>query len=80
MLGSNVFDCGHKAAADQMRVSWEKLMQYVGSNYGQDISNELKNKIVVTLTEPVHTTGVLARHAMCKHMICIGQANLQLAR
>ena len=25
-LGTNVFDYGHSAAADQMRTTWEKLM------------------------------------------------------
>jgi hypothetical protein len=33
-LGTNVFDYGQKSAADQMRTSWEKLAQYVGTNYG----------------------------------------------
>jgi hypothetical protein len=63
-LGINVFDYGHRAAADQMRTSWEKLVQFVGTNYGQDISNELQNKIPVILSEPVHTLEVLARHAI----------------
>jgi hypothetical protein len=40
-LGTNVFGYGQKSAADQMRTSWEKLAQYVRTNYGQDISNEL---------------------------------------
>ena len=61
-LGNNVFDYGHKAAADQMQTSWEKLVQCVGSNYGQDVSNELQNKTTVKLDEPVHTTTVLTRH------------------
>jgi hypothetical protein len=63
-LGINVFDYGHRAAIDQMRTSWEKLVQFVGTNYGQDISNELQNKIPVILSEPVHTLEVLARHAI----------------
>ena len=79
-LGNNVFDYGHKAAADQMRTSWEKLVQYVGTNYGQDISNELQNKLTVTLAEPVHTPAVMARHAIREQMIRTGQANLQQAR
>jgi hypothetical protein len=33
-LGNNVFDFGHRAAADQMQTSWEKLAQFVGTNYG----------------------------------------------
>jgi hypothetical protein len=38
-LGTNVFDYGQKSAAYQIRTSWEKLAQYVGTNYGQVISN-----------------------------------------
>jgi hypothetical protein len=33
-LGNNVFDYGPRAAVDQMRTSWEKLVQFVGTNYG----------------------------------------------
>ena len=62
-LGENVFDCGSKGATDQMRTSWEKLTQYVGTSCGQDIHNELENKAAVTLQEPTHTPEVLARHA-----------------
>ena len=79
-LGTNVFDYGHKAAADQMRTSWEKLVDYVGTNYGQDISNELQNKLTVTLAEPVHDPAVLQRHAVREQMIRNGQVNLQQAR
>jgi hypothetical protein len=79
-LGKNVFNYGHKAAADQMRTSWEKLVQYVGTNYGQDISNELQNKVTVTLAEPIHSTAVMTRHAAREQMIRTGQANLQAAR
>jgi hypothetical protein len=31
-LGTNVFDYGQNSAADLMRTSWEKLVQYVGTN------------------------------------------------
>ena len=79
-LGTNVFDYGQKSAADQMRTSWEKLVQFVGTNYGQDISNELQNKQTVTLVEPVHTADVLARHGVRELMIRNGQANIQQAR
>jgi hypothetical protein len=63
-LVTNVFDYGQKSATDQMRTSWEKLAQYVGTNYGQDISNELQNKITVILVEPVHTDDVLLKHSL----------------
>jgi hypothetical protein len=74
-----VFDYGHRAAADQMRTSWEKLVQFMGTNYGQVISNELQNKIPVVLSEPVHTLEVFARHAICEQMVQTGEENLQRA-
>jgi hypothetical protein len=79
-LGTNVFDYVQKSAADQMRTSWEKLVQYAGTNYGQDINNELQNKVWVVLTEPVHTNDVLARHSVREVMIRNGQMNIQQAR
>jgi hypothetical protein len=60
-LGTNVFDYGQKFAADIMCTSWEKLVQYVGTNYGQDIINELQNKITVDIIEPVHSAEVLRK-------------------
>ena len=39
-------------------------MQYVGMNYGQDISNKLQNKITVNLVESVHAPELIARHAI----------------
>jgi hypothetical protein len=63
-----------------MRTSWEKLAQYVGTNYGQDVSNELQNKITVILVEPVHTDDVLLKHSLREIMIRNGQMNIQRAR
>jgi hypothetical protein len=79
-LGTNVFDYGQKSAAYQMRTSWEKCVQYVGTNYGQDINNELQNKVWVVLTKHVHTNDVLSRHGEREVMIRIGQLNIQRAR
>jgi hypothetical protein len=79
-LGTNVFDYGQNSAADQMRTSWERLVQYVGTNYGKDINNELQNKVWVILTEPVHTNEVLARHSVREFMIRNGQMNIEQAR
>jgi hypothetical protein len=79
-LGTNVFDYGQKSAADQVQTSWEKLVQYVGTNYGQDINNKLQNKVWVILTEPAHTDDVLARHSVREVMIRYGQLNIHQAR
>ena len=59
----NVFDHGHKGAANKMRTSWEKLVQCVRTNCGQDISNELQNKTTVTITEPAYAPEALRKHA-----------------
>jgi hypothetical protein len=79
-LGTHVFDYGQKSAADKICTSWEKLVQYVGTNYGQDINNELQNKVWVVLTEPVHTDDVLARQSVREVMIQNGKLNIQQAR
>ena len=60
-LGSNVFDYGHKVAPDQIRTTWEKMIQHVGSKFGQDMNNELLTPVVID--EPTHTAAVPARHA-----------------
>jgi hypothetical protein len=75
-LGTNMFDYGQKSTAYQMRTSWEKLVQYVGTNYGQDINNEFQNKVWVVLTKPVHTDYVLARHSSREVMIQNGHLNI----
>jgi hypothetical protein len=79
-LSMNVFDYGQKSAADRMCTSWEKLLQYVGTNYGQDISKELQNKINVDIIEPVHSAEVLRKHGLREAMIRYGQQNVQWAR
>jgi hypothetical protein len=63
-----------------MRTSWEKLAQYVRTNYGQDISNELQNNTTVILVEPVHTDDVLLKHSLRETMIRNGQMNIHRAR
>ena len=55
-------------------------MQYVGKNYGQDISNEVQNKITVNIVEPVLTPEVTARHAIRERMIRTRQSNIQTYR
>ncbi len=49
--------------------TWEKLVQFIGTNYGQDISN----------TKPVHTPEILA-HAIWEQMVCTRQQNIRQAR
>jgi hypothetical protein len=55
-------------------------VHYVGTNYGQDISNELQNKITVDIIEPVHSAEVLRKHGLREAMIPSGQRNMQRDR
>jgi hypothetical protein len=79
-LGTNVFDYGQKAAADQMQTSWEKITECVGTARGQDISDELQNKTAVVITEPVHAPAVLLRNQTQEVAVRVSQNNLQVAR
>mmetsp|Transcript_37239 Transcript_37239/g.52594 ORF Transcript_37239/g.52594 Transcript_37239/m.52594 type:complete len:384 (+) Transcript_37239:225-1376(+) len=63
-----------------MRTSWEKLIQYFGTSYGQDISNELTNKQELILPKPDHSDDVKAHHSTREAMVRTGQRILQIAR
>jgi len=63
-----------------MRTTLEKLVQYIGTTYSQDICNELQNRTPVTIPEPAHSAAVMARHATREQMVRTGQANIQAAR
>ena len=38
-----------------MRTALKQIAKYTGTIYGQDISNELQNRAVVTIDKPQHT-------------------------
>ena len=42
-LENHIFDYGGSNAADLMRTTQEKITQYIGIKYGEDIANELTN-------------------------------------
>ena len=60
-----------------MRTSWEKLVQNVGTKYGQDIRNELKRKVKVNIVTPVHSNEFLVRHATREALVQTVQSNIQ---
>ena len=75
-----MFDYGKKVAADQMRTSMENIVQYVGTKYGKEISNELHNKATMNITEPVHIDAIIINHVLREAMVRTGKENLQYAR
>ena len=61
-LESHIFDYGVVNAADLMRTTQEKISQYVGVKYGEDIANELTNKTTVVVAPPVYSAAIMQRH------------------
>ncbi len=62
-LGEHVFDYGWKGAADEMQTTWEKIILYAGTKYGQDIASELETRTQVSITQPTYPQAALDRHA-----------------
>ena len=60
-----------------MRTLWEKLVQHVGTKYGQYIRNELNIKIKVNLVTPVHSTEILASRATQEALVRTDQSIIQ---
>ena len=61
-LHHHIFDYGVANAADLLRTTQEKIAQYVGSKYGEDIANEVTNKVVVTVPPPQYSAAIMTRH------------------
>ena len=78
-LEANVFDYGVHNAADLMRTTQEKIVLYVGTKYGEDIANELNNKVTVTIQPPVYSVAIQARHQQWEALVRKKQSNLLAA-
>ena len=61
-LHHHIFDYGVANAADLMRTTQEKLAQYVGSKFGEDIANEVTNKQAVVVPPPQYSATIKTRH------------------
>ena len=76
-LEGNVFDIGQRTSADLLRTTLEKIIQYVGAKYGEDIAAEIDNRAITSLSAPTHTAEVLRKHA-AKQTLKRGQQNALL--
>jgi hypothetical protein len=63
-LKGNVFDFGTISAADQLCIMQEKIAQYIGAKYGEDIANELQNKMTVVIPTPTYSSAMMTRHTL----------------
>ena len=75
-LEANIFDFGTKTAADLMRTTQEKIVQYVGAKFGGDIANELQNRSTVVIPLPTYPTTALSRHSTREVLVRAQQNNL----
>ena len=52
-----------------MRVTMEKIQQFVGLKFGEDVANKLKNRAKVVLPPPEYSAATKARHVVYEQMI-----------
>ncbi len=78
-LENNVFDYGVPNAANLLRTTQEKIGQYIGIKYGEDIANESTNKATVTIPPPVYSTAILLRHQEWERHVRRKQLNVKTA-
>jgi hypothetical protein len=78
-LEHHVFDYGGHGAADTMRITQEKIQQYAGIKYGEDIANELKNRVQVVIDQPEYTQAIKTRHVGYEALVRQKQSNLLAA-
>ena len=74
-----MFDYGGHGAADTMRVTQEKIQQYVGIKYSKDIANELKNKVQVVIKSPEYSNAIEKRHVKYQALFRSKQTKLLTA-
>jgi len=65
-LEGHIFDFGTANSADKMKTTQEKIAEYVGIKFGDDVANELINRVRVILPPPEYPAEALKRYAADK--------------
>jgi hypothetical protein len=68
-LEGHIFDFGTATAADKMKTTQEKISEYVGIKYGDDVANELINRVRVVLAPPDYPDDAKIRHVADRKII-----------
>jgi hypothetical protein len=68
------------SAADQMQILQDKIAQYIGAKYGEDIAKELQNKTRIVLSALAYPSTTMTRHALRITLIRSQQAAMLTAR
>jgi hypothetical protein len=75
-----MFDFETTSAVDQMQILQEKIAQYIGAKYGEDIVNELQNKTRIVLSAPAYPSMTMTQHALWIALVRSQQAAMLTAR
>ncbi len=75
-----MFNFGTTSAADQMQILQEKIAQYIGAKYGEDIANKLQNKTRIVLSAPGYPSTTMTQHALQIALVRSQQAGMSAAR
>jgi hypothetical protein len=78
-LEGHIFNYGRHGAANTMRVTQEKIQQYVGIKFGEDIANEIKSRKLGVLTPPKYSNAIDLRHQEYERLVRRKQGNLMRA-
>jgi hypothetical protein len=79
-LKENVFDFRTTSAADQMRISQDKISQYISAKYGEDIANKFQNKTRIVLSSPAYQSTTMTQHTLWIALVRSQQAAMLTAR
>jgi hypothetical protein len=79
-LEGKVFDFGTTLVADEMGIMQEKIVQYIGVKYGEDIANEIKNKTRVISSAPTYSSVMLTHHVLRIAFVRNRQVTMKTAR
>jgi hypothetical protein len=75
-----VFDFGTTSKANQTRITQEKIGQYIGAKYGEDIANKLQNKTRIVFSAPVYPSAMMTQHALQIALVRSQQMTMSTAR
>jgi hypothetical protein len=75
-LEAHIFDYAGANAADLMRITQDKIVQYAGAKFGTDIATKLQTKTTITILPPQYSNDIIIRHVDWEKIQCNKQRNV----
>ena len=60
----NIFTYNKKGAADQLAIALHQIVTHIETNYGQEISHKIHNRIAVITVKPVYDQELLDKQVI----------------